>query len=89
MTVPHTVFYPGQVLAGYDVEEYCPYCEDCIPIKVDYDALDDLEVECPVCHSILMICAMCDVSTCDWREGSGCHMDAAHNCPSHVHEEGN
>ena len=59
----------------YDVEEYCPHCDNYIAICVDR-SLPHLETVCPVCGNKLMICSMCDISSCDWSPTNGCHMEA-------------
>lgn len=60
----------------YDVEEFCPYCDNYIAITVDRSC-PHLETVCPVCQNRLMICAMCE-GDCDWVEGIGCRMDKQH-----------
>lgn len=59
----------------YDVEEYCPHCDNMIAVNVD-EKLQHLETVCPVCGKKLMICSSCD-RNCDWGE-AGCCMDRAH-----------
>lgn len=77
--MPHTVYHPGQILAGYDGEEFCPHCDDYIPYTIDPDDLDDLEVTCPVCGNSMMLCSSCPyTSSCDWDEKTGCRMDTPH-----------
>ena len=58
----------------YDIEEYCPYCDNEIPITLDKDD-PYLEVTCPVCHNRIMLCTACiNVESCDWKKGKGCKM---------------
>ena len=65
----------------YDVEEYCPWCDNYIAVKFDEEC-PHLEIVCPVCQHKLMLCSMCeslsDHGICDWNEEKGCCMDKAH-----------
>ena len=58
---------------SYDIEEYCPECENTIPIT--YDPTDtSFHVICPVCGHYLLLCSM-GGAVCDWDEQTGCCMD--------------
>jgi len=59
----------------YDVEEYCPYCDEMIPIIIDLGC-DHFWITCPHCGRKTMLCSVCpDVDRCDWNPDTGCHKD--------------
>lgn len=74
----------------YDLEEYCPHCDNYIPLTYDEDDLGQgvcLETVCPICGEKLMICTLCEHCSsgdvyerddCDWCKEHGCHRDRAH-----------
>lgn len=68
------LYMPGKAPDSYSIEEYCPYCDNMIPIDLEYpaDAKGSInyEQECPVCGMKLMICTTChdDEFECDWTE---------------------
>lgn len=73
----HTVLNPRNAITSeYDYEEQCPYCGNVIPIVFDINE-KCLEITCPMCGKKIMICTACIDwnNACDWKEGSGCHMD--------------
>lgn len=74
----HAVFHPDHFFYSHDVEEPCPHCGEHIPVRMDKDSMDDLEISCPVCYQKMMICTMCDRSPCDWSRHGGCKMDHDH-----------
>lgn len=74
----HKVYHPSHFFYSNDVEEPCPHCGSYIPVQMDKDSMDDLEISCPVCYQKMMICTMCDRSPCDWSKTGGCKMDHAH-----------
>ena len=70
----HKIYDPRQPWPkGYDVEEYCPWCDKMIPIVMDEECMDDLEFYCPVCGKHNMICTMCS-KPCDFNKDTGCCM---------------
>ena len=69
----HIVYGPevtGDI--DYDVEEYCPFCDDMIPVKVDESCRP--QIVCPTCDRVLELCSICDHKNCDWEEGKSCHV---------------
>ena len=72
----HIVHDPKiQGITDYDVEEYCPFCDDYIPVKVDENDIHGLEIVCPKCKHTLMLCAACpNPELCDWTEKNGCYI---------------
>lgn len=71
----HSVYYPGKVPKEYDQEEYCPHCDNVIPVVIDHDDFEHYEFTCPVCGNRLMLCTLCDEDqdgACDWIEKYGC-----------------
>lgn len=71
----HTVFDPRTMESGtyYDFEEYCPFCDEGIPVIVDPDIKP--EITCPLCGRKLLLCMNCpDSNKCDWREENGCYV---------------
>ena len=72
----HVAYDPRQPLGvndRYDIEEPCPECGELIAVKVDEED-KRFFVNCPVCGHKMMLCSLCDTSTCNWKQGSGCHM---------------
>lgn len=74
----HMIVTPnGCKTKPYDVEEYCPHCDDYVCIRIDraLQRHSDLEVTCPVCHHRLMICSACpNPDACDWNDKTGCRI---------------
>lgn len=70
----HSVYKPGKAPNGYNFEEYCPHCDNCIPVVVDDKDFVHYEFKCPVCGNRLMLCKLChdDGGVCNWNEESGC-----------------
>ena len=76
----YIVHHPDNMLPGehYDFDEFCPYCDEYIPVSFDGEvSQDDLETICPVCGNRLMLCSACGVH-CDYADGYGCCMDNNH-----------
>ncbi len=71
----HKVYKPGEAPAGYNFEEYCPRCDQYIPVVVDDDEFTGYDQVCPVCGKRLMLCTLChddNGDVCDWTEKHGC-----------------
>lgn len=61
-------------LKGYDIEEMCPYCDECVGVKLD-PRDKSYSVTCPHCGENVMLCTICHDDfgdVCDWSEGNGC-----------------
>ena len=75
----HAVYKPGEAPEGYDQEEYCPHCDNAIPVVLDQQDFDYYEFTCPVCGNRLMLCTLCcddENGKCDWTEERGCYRMA-------------
>ena len=73
----HKIYHPGNCPTNYDFEEYCPFCDNAIPVKIDHGDYDHYEFTCPVCGEKLMLCTLCHDDhgdKCDWTEQTGCGM---------------
>ena len=72
------IYKPGEAPDGYSIEEYCPWCDSCIPIKLEYPEDEKGKISyhqtCPVCGEDLMLCTTCndDRNSCDWDLLDGC-----------------
>ena len=66
------VYKPGEAPTEYDFEEYCPYCDNAIPVVIDQTDYEHYQFKCPVCGHKLMLCTLCY----DDQEETG----AFHNC---------
>lgn len=70
----HRVYKPDEAPNGYSFEEYCPNCDNCIPVEVD-EGDHNYETTCPICGKKLMLCTLCHDDhgdECDWTEKRGC-----------------
>lgn len=70
----HKVYFPGNFPTNYDIEEYCPHCDNYIPVMIDQQDFQNYESKCPVCGERLMLCTLChdDNGACDWTQENGC-----------------
>lgn len=72
------IYMPGKAPDSYSIEEYCPHCDNMIPIVLEYPADEkgsiNYEQECSVCGKKLMLCTTChdDGFQCDWRKTDDC-----------------
>ena len=71
----HKVFKPDEAPEDYNFEEYCPHCDECIPVIID-DKCFSYEMKCPVCGKTLMLCTLCQMDNenadCDYHDGTCC-----------------
>lgn len=75
----HKAYKPGEAPEHYNFEEYCPHCNNEIPIVID-DAVFRYKMTCPVCGEKLMLCTLCHWDNsdaglpdrCDWSYEHGC-----------------
>lgn len=62
----------------YDIEEYCPHCDELLPILVDLDQIHNFFVTCPKCGGKVLLCSLCR-ENCDQRDGVCQMSDPATN----------
>ena len=66
----HQVYKPGTAPKKYNFEEYCPWCDEGIPVVIDDVDFEHYEFKCPVCGHKLMLCTLCHW---DQEDGDGTH----------------
>lgn len=54
----HKVYRPDECPKEYNYEEYCPHCDEMIPVVID-DGCFEYATTCPVCGKRLMLCTLC------------------------------
>lgn len=70
----HTVIKPPTD-KYYDYTEYCPHCDNEIPVVIDYNLQNPrYERKCPICGKRLMLCTLCLGAgfECNWNATGGC-----------------
>ncbi len=75
----HKAYKPSDAPEGYNFEEYCPHCDNSIPIVIDNDETARYDLSCPVCGKPLMLCTLCmwdqqedgnSPGDCDFHDGT-------------------
>lgn len=65
----HETFHPCEYPKQYDFEEYCVWCDNFIPVRIDDNDHEHYQVECPVCGEPLFLCTLCQQ---DMKDLDGC-----------------
>lgn len=74
--MPHIIYHPDKSVGAFNVVEYCPFCDNDIPVLFDLNDEGNLKATCPVCGRTLMLCTMCPArSQCNYSDATGCRYN--------------
>lgn len=76
--MPHTIYHPDHPAGAFNVVEYCPFCDNDIPVLFDLNDPSNIKATCPVCGKTLMLCTMCPRRReCNYTDATGCYYNVS------------